>query len=302
MTHIQVNLKRFDIPRAFGGICPEEDASRWITAVLDDLKGRDFSKYGELEITIFPPESLLLSALEALRDSPQAPIKIGAQGIFFKDVVEGGNFGAFTTRLPAAAAASIGCPSALIGHSEERQAYADIFGASCTNYDQSVEATNTLLADSVGCAAARGLRVTYCIGETAEERGSGDSDSIMANLSAVLRRQIVPLAGRIDLQNLVIAYEPRWAIGPGKTPPAAEEIEKIVATIKQICRESLGAVVPVLYGGGLKAENSEAIGALPNLDGGLIALTKFTGQIGFDPEEMEKIVELFMRRRNGEDA
>lgn len=299
MTHIQVNLKRFDIPRAFGGICPEEDASRWITSILDDLKQRDFSRYGELEITIFPPESLLLSAMEALRDSPQAPIKIGAQGIFFKDLVEGGNFGAFTTRLPAAAAASIGCPSALIGHSEERQAYADIVGAVGADYDQSVEATNKLLADSVDCAAARGLQVTYCIGETAAERGSGDSGSILANLSAVLRRQIVPLAGRIDPLNLIIAYEPRWAIGPGKTPPTAEELEKIVAAIKQISKESLGTEVPVLYGGGLKAENSEAIGGVRSLDGGLIALTKFTGRIGFDPAEMERIVELFMRRRDG---
>ena len=160
-----------------------------------------------------------------------------------------------------------------------------------------MSATNFLLAKSVRCAFERGLKVTYCVGETAEERANGRGGDVFEQVRAVLATQLEALSGIAAPDKLLIGYEPRWAIGPGKTPPGAEEIGEIVSIIKELCTKLFGVPLPVIYGGGLKEENAEAIGTLKNVDGGLIALTKFTGQIAFDPAELEKIVELFMKHR-----
>jgi len=123
-------------------------------------------------------------------------------------------------------------------------------------------AISELLGAKVRAAQKVGLKVLFCIGETAEQ---------VPARKEVLARQIEGGLGTADMANVVIAYEPVWAIGPGKTPPSARGIADIAADIKRL------VACPLVYGGGLKKENAASIGAISELDGGLVALTRFRG-------------------------
>jgi triosephosphate isomerase len=87
----------------------------------------------------------------------------------------------------------------------------------------------------------------------------------------------------------VIAYEPIWSIGPGKTPAGKEYITKIARFVK----EQTGGM-DIVYGGGLKQDNAAMLASIDEIDGGLIALTRFTGEIGFYPEEYLEIIRLYL--------
>ena len=93
----------------------------------------------------------------------------------------------------------------------------------------------------------------------------------------------------MDASKVVIAYEPIWSIGPGKTPADKPYITKIA----QFVKERTGGL-DVVYGGGLKADNAEMLASIPEIDGGLIALTRFTGEIGFYPQEYLEIIKLYL--------
>ena len=95
-------------------------------------------------------------------------------------------------------------------------------------------------------------------------------------------------------RSVVVAYEPIWAIGPGKVPPSSEYIAYVSSYIKQRVQEAHGFTPPVVYGGGLKEENAGAIAGIPSIDGGLVALTRFTGEIGFDPDGLKGIVDRYL--------
>ena len=90
--------------------------------------------------------------------------------------------------------------------------------------------------------------------------------------------------------NIVIGYEPKWAIGPGKVPPVAEYISFVSSFIKEFFKVTFGCSIPVVYGGGLKEENAGMIARIKSIDGGLVALTRFIGDIGFYPEDLNKII------------
>ena len=139
---------------------------------------------------------------------------------------------------------------------------------------------NRILNQEIRCAMKAGLSVLYCIGETADEQ---------RNWQEVLMQQLVIGLEGIPMNEVAIAYEPVWAIGPGKTPPDRDYVQKIARFIKQI---SNGA--PVVYGGGLKVENAAMLASIPELDGGLIALTRFSGDIGFYPDEYLEIIRTYM--------
>src|SRR5699024_6581396 len=93
----------------------------------------------------------------------------------------------------------------------------------------------------------------------------------------------------VDTRHIVIAYEPIWSIGPGRQPAGAQYIDKAARFIK----EHTGGM-DVVYGGGLKKENAAMLAAVASVDGGLIALTRFSGEIGFYPEEYLEIVRLYL--------
>jgi len=98
----------------------------------------------------------------------------------------------------------------------------------------------------------------------------------------------------LEAGRIVVGYEPVWAIGPGRVPPGPDYISIVSALIKQIVRENFDAEVAVVYGGGLKEENAALIAGIPTIDGGLVALTRFTGEIGFDVRELNSIIEKYL--------
>ena len=122
--------------------------------------------------------------------------------------------------------------------------------------------------------------VLYCIGESSEEQ---------ERWREVLKEQLdIGLAG-VERNKVTIAYEPIWAIGPGKIPPDQAYITKIGAYIKEITDNC-----DVVYGGGLKVDNARMLASVPVMDGGLIALTRFQGEIGFYPDEYLEIIKTYM--------
>lgn len=274
MKHIYLNLKRFDIPPERGGVNALAPAGEWARTVVSRTQGA-LERYRDTEFVQFFPELHLLDAVRAV--GPESPVRIGCQGVHREDTAPGGNFGAFTTCRTANSMAAAGVSAALLGHCEERREKAGVLAeAGCAD----PEAVDRLLCREVLAAQSAGLDVLYCIGESGEEQ---------PRWKEVLGRQLdLGLAGA-DRKRVVIAYEPVWSIGPGKTPAGRDYIQMIARFIK----EHTGGA-DVVYGGGLKADNAGMLSSIPEIDGGLIALTRFTGEIGFYPEEYLEIVERYL--------
>ena len=125
MKHqIFVNLKRFDVPRQAGGICPVDDPTQWIETIIADTVALGLGQHAHVQLTYLLPEGLLPTAIKQLQQykpSETQQIAIGCQGVHWDDIAVGGNFGAFTSVIPASAARNMGCAWAMIGHSEERR-------------------------------------------------------------------------------------------------------------------------------------------------------------------------------------
>lgn len=308
MKEIFVNLKRFDVPRNMGGVCPIENSKEWIEWVIDKSIKNGLGKLNDLMVVYMLPESLLIPAVEILKSydkSETQTIAIGCQGVYRQNVQKGGNFGAFTTNLPAAAAYNIGCNGTIIGHSEERKDKQGIIAKVLPNWnsDETLRqkvmcGVDELINEEVICALKQNMHVLLCVGETAEERGEGNLDAVAENIKRVLKVQLERgLKDTLEYKpehSIVIGYEPIWAIGPGKTPPDKEYIAFVSSYIKQAVKQMYDFDIMVVYGGGLKEENAGMIGSIETLDGGLVALTKFTGDIGFDPDDLKKIIDKYM--------
>jgi triosephosphate isomerase len=247
--------------------------------------------------------------MRQLRGYPQSrtlTIAVGAQSVFREDIRPEGNFGAFTSNLPPTAAKNLGCTWSMIGHSEERRDKLDLLAAFEPSMNdnpgirlRSQQAVDGILNQQVLRALEAGLDVLLCIGETADERGAGDFEEQKPRIESVLKRQLSlglkDSRAKVLEREIVIGYEPIWAIGPGKTPPGQEYISYVSKHIKTVVREEFGFEPGVVYGGGLKEENAGMIAAIETIDGGLVALTRFTGQIGFYPEELKKIIEKYQQ-------
>lgn len=275
MKHIYLNLKRFDVPAEFGGVNRIAGMQDWGGFLVHNTQ-EELKKYGqEAEFAMFFPELHLFGALNAR--SADSPVQIGCQGVFRQDVQPGGNFGAFTTNRPAAAMKAAGCETVLIGHCEERN---HIGGILQMTGETDTRIVNQILNEEDRCALERGMKVLYCIGEKSEEQ---------PRWQEVLGEQLEIGLKDADPSQVVIAYEPVWSIGPGKTPADKEYITKIAKFVK----EKTGGM-DIVYGGGLKKDNAAMLASIPEIDGGLIALTRFQGEIGFYPEEYLEIISLYL--------
>lgn len=306
MKEIYVNLKRFEVAKSMGGICPDENPVEWIKKIVHESVELGIGTIDGIDMTYFLPEALLVPALEALaQEDPDKVgcLKIGCAGCYREDVEVGKNFGAFTTFRPAASIKALGCNWVVVGHSEERKdklttlaMYDEVSGRQFDTNAATKTAEKMINAEMI-CALKRGMSVLYCIGETAEQKGSEDPDVYKPRVREVLYNQIKDGLAGLDLasegQKVSIAYEPIWAIGPGKTPANGEYVAFVSSTIKEICREIYGCEFPIVYGGGLKEENAEEIAAVKTIDGGFVALTKFTDPIAFDVKSLRNIVEAY---------
>jgi triosephosphate isomerase len=146
--------------------------------------------------------------------------------------------GAFTGEVSAEMLLDLGVKGSIVGHSERRQHFCETDETAWSRAEHALEA---------------GLRVIYCVGEQEEEREAGHTEE-------VLRRQVSVLQPR---EGLVVAYEPVWAIGTGRTA-TAEQAQDAHAFIKSLVE------VPVLYGGSVKPENAEELLSQPDVDGALV--------------------------------
>lgn len=275
MKHLYLNLKRFDVPVEFGGVNRIAPVPKWggyiVESTQESLKQYDVN---ETEFVQFFPEAHILSAAAA--KSEGSPVRIGCQGIYRMDTGING-FGAFTTNCPAAAAKVLGAETVIIGHCEERN---DKMGILEEAGIQDTAAVNRILNQEIRLALSRGLKVLYCVGEKSEEQDRWQE---------VLGEQLKTGLEGVDKSGVVIGYEPIWSIGPGKTPADKPYITKIARYIKEIT-----GGLDVVYGGGLKTDNARMLASIEEIDGGLIALTRFSGEIGFYPDEYLEIIRTYL--------
>ncbi len=275
MKHLCLNLKRFDVPAEMGGVNRLADGSAWAETIVNAVKDELKRYNGKARFPMYFPEAHVIPAAKAA--GADSPIEVGCQSVYRADVAPGVNFGAYTANRPAAAMKALGVSSVIIGHCEER---ADKLGVMQEAGVTDTAALNRLLNKEIKCAIAQGMTVTYCIGEKAEET---------EYRSQVLSEQLSVGLADVDTSKVIIAYEPIWAIGPGKTPPGAD----VIAPIARFIKEQTNGL-PVIYGGGLKQDNAAMLASIPEIDGGLIALTRFSGQIGFYPEEYLDIIRIYL--------
>lgn len=277
MKHIYLNLKRFDIVPERGGVNRLAAPDAWGETIASSIRPIAERYQDVAEFAAFLPEAHLIGACRAAKASP---LGIGSEGVHFADTAKGGNFGAFTTLRTANSVAQLGCTWTLIGHCEERMQLRALMGEAGADPEEIEHASDRILAREVKAAQKAGLKVLFCMGERTEEQESWEE---------VLSRQVTEGLRGADLANVRVAYEPVWSIGPGKTPADAPYIQKVARLIK-----SCVPGVDVVYGGGLKADNAQMLAGIDEIDGGLIALTRFTGEIGFYPDEYAEIVDLYL--------
>jgi len=208
-----------------------------LTAQVTNLSDR--------EVVVAPPFTALETAARLLAGSP---IRLAAQNLYWEPQ------GAFTGEVSGRMLKELGCLYVILGHSERRQYFAE---------------SDAQVARKV-CAAQRdGLTAIVCVGETLEERERGDT-------LTVIRRQIqVGLQGqeKAALAALVIAYEPVWAIGTGRTatPDQAQEVHAAIrATLATMADQTTADAVRILYGGSVKADNVDGLMAQADIDGALV--------------------------------
>ncbi len=159
--------------------------------------------------------------------------------------------GAFTGEVSAAMLADFGCRYVLVGHSERRQIYGE---------------TDAQSAAKFAAAQGAGLRPIFCVGETLAEREAGRTEEVVA-------RQLAAVLERSEFADSVLAYEPVWAIGTGRTatPEQAQAVHGFL-------RMKVSQATRILYGGSVKPENAAAIFAMADVDGGLIGGASLVAQ------------------------
>lgn len=161
--------------------------------------------------------------------------------------------GAYTGEISGPMLKDFGCTYAIVGHSERREYYGE---------------TDQVVAEKFGAAQAHGLVPILCIGETLQEREAGDTENVCARqLDAVLAAH-----GIESFRNAVIAYEPVWAIGTGKTatPEQAQEVHAFIRGRLAAQGADVAAGVRILYGGSMKPDNAQELISQADIDGGLI--------------------------------
>lgn len=276
MKHIFLNLKRFDVPVSLGGVNRIAPMQQWGGHIVKKTQ-QVLRKYdpAEVEFVQYFPEAHLLNAVAARCEN--SPVQIGCQSVYRMNTAIGGNFGAFTTNRPVSAMKAMDVNYTIIGHCEERN---DKMGILAEAGVVDTRAVNRLLNQQIKLAVSNGMKVLYCIGE---------KDTELDRWDEVLREQLEIGLDGVDQSQVVIAYEPIWSIGPGKTPAGKDYITKVARFVKEVT-----GGIDVVYGGGLKADNAEMLASIEEIDGGLIALTRFQGEIGFYSDEYIEIIRTYL--------
>jgi len=199
---------------------------------------------GGFSLLVCPPYPYLAAVGSALEGTP---VKLGAQNVSEHES------GAYTGEVAPAMLRDLGCQYVIVGHSERRAFYGE---------------SSFQVAAKFQAAQAAGLTPILCVGETLEEREDGSTESVVDfQLNAVL-----DAAGIGAFASAVIAYEPVWAIGTGKTatPEQAQDVHRHIRGRLAAVDSAVAENVQILYGGSMKGENAAGLLAMPDIDGGLI--------------------------------
>jgi len=228
------------------------EAAEFIDALLPRIAAT------QSDVVVCPPFTALSAVVERRYGTA---VKVAAQNMHEEEA------GAFTGEVSAPMLVELDVEAVVLGHSERRQ----YFGES-----------DEALARKVPAALAADLEPILCIGESEEARDSGETE-------AVLERQLEIDLGAVgveDLERVVIAYEPIWAIGTGRTA-TNEQAQQACAFIRDVLRARGAAAnrIRILYGGSVKPANAAELMAQPDVDGALV------GGASLDPEEFAAIVE-----------
>jgi len=234
--------------------CTQADAVALARAIADGCKS-----LGDREVMVAPVFTVLDSVRHALAGTNVA---LGAQDMYWEPS------GAFTGEVSAPMLRDVGCTHVIIGHSERRQLFAE---------------TDYTVAKKVAAAVATGLVPIVCVGETLAQREAGTTFE-------VIQHQVA--GGLVELPaehfaRLVVAYEPVWAIGTGRTatPEQAEEVHARIRTLlADVLNPDAAAAVRILYGGSVKPDNVDTLMSCPNVDGALV------GGASLKPNDFLRIV------------
>lgn len=226
------------------------EAQEFLSAFLPSV-----SHIKDADIAIAPPFTSLCALSEKAKGTA---VKVAAQNVFHEEK------GAFTGEISPRMLKDAGCEYVIIGHSERRQYFHE---------------TDETVNKKIRISQKHGLGVILCIGESLSERESGKT-------FAVLSAQIEKGLKDIQVQGLVVAYEPIWAIGTGKTatPEQAQEAHNHIRSELKGIFGAVAETLRILYGGSVTPENIDSLMACPDVDGGLV------GGASLTPDSFEKIV------------
>ena len=220
---------------------------------------RYIGTFTDIDMMIAPTFIALSAVFAAIKNSPVA---LGAQNLYWEDE------GAYTGEISAPMLKSAGCQYCIIGHSERRQYFGE---------------TDETVNKKIKAAIKAGLQPVFCVGETGKERESGQTLSI---LDKQIKKGLEGLVSE-QLDWLIIAYEPVWAIGTGKTATddQAQEVHQFIRSlVKNNFDQALSDSIRILYGGSVKPDNIAGLMSMPDIDGALV------GGASLDAESFSKIV------------
>lgn len=224
-----------------------ETASNLAKGVADYV-----GRVAEPQVVIFPPVTSLSNASRAVKGTAVA---VGAQNMHWEDE------GAFTGEISGKMLLTLGCSYVILGHSERRQLFFE---------------TDMLVNQKLKRALSSNLIPIVCVGETLDQRDAGETMNVVQS----------QLLGSLDgvpadeFRRIVIAYEPVWAIGTGRTasPQQAEEVHGHIRTVLRERYQALVDDVLILYGGSVKPDNARELFSQPNIDGGLVGGASLTAE------------------------
>jgi triosephosphate isomerase len=217
------------------------DASR---ALVADLRA-GVAGSTHADMLLCPPYVYLRDVAQWLAGSA---LELGAQ-----DVCDREGSGAFTGEISGAMLADVGCGHVIVGHSERRALYGD---------------TDAIVAAKFRAAQAAGLTPILCVGETLDEREGGATEQVVARQTEA----VLEAAGVEAFARAVVAYEPVWAIGTGRTatPEQAQQVHAFIRSMIAGRNATIAATLTILYGGSVKGANARELFAMEDIDGGLV--------------------------------
>ncbi len=228
--------------------------------LVEGIKKKITFPLGSTKVIVCPPYTSL-SLIHSLIEGTS--IGLGAQNMYLEDE------GAFTGEISPKMLRAVGCTYVILGHSERRQYFGE---------------TNEFINAKARKAIASGLTPIICVGETLEQREKNITDQIVTTQIRGVLKEI----GAAEVEKLIVAYEPVWAIGTGKTatPQQAQEVHLLIRkTLGQLYSLATAEKVVIQYGGSVKPENSRDLLTQPDIDGALV------GGACLKPDSFVSIVE-----------